>query len=75
MERIEAIEKVEEIKKTLPEEEHAYLDDLIIALKSKKGPEDPDEYADLLLGYVEEYDGVDEQLLCELADYLTETFG
>lgn len=75
MERTEAIELVKKLQKTLPEEEQVYCNDLIAALKSKKGPEDPDEYADLLLGYSEEYENVDEELCCTLANYLTEEFG
>ena len=74
MERTEAIELVKKLQRSLPEEEKAYLADLITALKSKKGPEDPDEYADLLLGYSEEYEDVDEELCCKLANYLTEEF-
>ncbi|MBO4390555.1 MAG: hypothetical protein J5825_06830 [Lachnospiraceae bacterium] len=75
MERKDAISMAEQIRKTLPEEERVYMDDLIKALKSKKGPEDPDDYADLLLGYAEEYEDVNEQLCCTLADYLAEEFG
>lgn len=70
MKKNEVIEVLEQLLPYTEEEDRKYVEDLIRRVKAGKRIENPDDYADLLIGLAAEADEELEEKVYEVSEYI-----